>query len=52
MEAQGRKTKYTAIAIHSDEASRKSHDEMGFRDGWGKALDQMVDMIREEQAVR
>ena len=52
LEPQGRKTKYTAIAIHGDEASRKSHDEMGFRDGWGKALDQMVAMIHEQHAVR
>jgi uncharacterized protein YndB with AHSA1/START domain len=52
LEAQGRKTKYTAIAIHPDEASRKTHDEMGFRDGWGKALDQMIEMIHERYAVR
>ena len=52
MEAQGRKTKYTAIAIHADEASRKTHDEMGFRDGWGKALDQMIAMIHEQHAVQ
>src|SRR5215831_5451915 len=52
LEAQGRKTKYTAIAIHADEASRKSHDEMGFRDGWGTALDQMIAMIHEQHAVQ
>jgi uncharacterized protein YndB with AHSA1/START domain len=52
MEPQGRKTKYTAIAIHGDEASRKTHDEMGFRDGWGKALDQMIDMIQERYGVQ
>jgi uncharacterized protein YndB with AHSA1/START domain len=52
MESQGRKTKYTALAIHGGEASRKTHDEMGFRDGWGKALDQMIDMIQERYAVR
>jgi uncharacterized protein YndB with AHSA1/START domain len=52
MESQGRKTKYTALAIHGGEASRKTHDEMGFRDGWGKALDRMIDMIQERYAVR
>lgn len=35
-------TKYTAIALHSDEATRKQHEEMGFHRGWGSALDQLV----------
>lgn len=33
---------YTAAAIHGDEKSCRSHHAMGFHDGWGKALDQMV----------
>ncbi|WP_447983890.1 SRPBCC family protein [Nitrospira sp. Nam74] len=35
-------TKYTALAMHKDEAGRKQHEEMGFHEGWGKALDQLV----------
>lgn len=35
-------TKYVAIAVHKDEAGRKSHEEMGFHSGWGTALDQLV----------
>ncbi len=35
-------TKYTAICMHSDEASRDKHEAMGFFDGWGSALDQLV----------
>ena len=35
-------TKYTALVIHKDEAGRKQHEEMGFHEGWGKALDQLV----------
>lgn len=35
-------TRYTAIALHRDEDARKRHEEMGFHDGWGKALDQLV----------
>ena len=35
-------TKYTAIAMHSDPEARKKHEGMGFHDGWGKALDQLV----------
>jgi len=42
LEPQGKGTKYTAIVIHKDEADRKKHEEMGFHDGWGKALDQLV----------
>ncbi|MBA2486580.1 MAG: SRPBCC family protein [Nitrospira sp.] len=35
-------TKYTALAMHKDEQGRKRHEEMGFHEGWGKALDQLV----------
>lgn len=40
-------TKYTAIARHKDEAAVKQHKEMGFEQGWGAALDQMVAMIKK-----
>ena len=42
LEAHGKGTKYTALALHRDEAGCKAHAEMGFHDGWGKALDQLV----------
>ena len=42
LDTQGKGTKYTAIAMHRDEASRKKHEDMGFHQGWGKALDQLV----------
>ncbi len=42
LEPRGNGTRYTAIAVHRDEAGRKKHEEMGFHDGWGKALDQLV----------
>jgi len=38
----GNGTIYTATVIHADEASREKHAAMGFREGWGKALDQLV----------
>ena len=47
LEAQGNRTRYTAIAIHPDEASRKRHEEMGFREGWGAALDQLVEAAKK-----
>jgi uncharacterized protein YndB with AHSA1/START domain len=40
--AQGKGTKYTARVMHKDEESRKKHDDMGFHEGWGIALDQLV----------
>jgi uncharacterized protein YndB with AHSA1/START domain len=42
LEPQGSGTRYTAVAIHRDEPSRRQHEQMGFHDGWGKALDQLV----------
>lgn len=43
---QGSGTRYTAIAIHRDEAGRKQHEEMGFEHGWGTVVTQMVDYIK------
>lgn len=43
---QGSGTRYTAIAIHGNEETRKNHEEMGFYDGWGTVLDQMVAHIK------
>ena len=34
--------RYTATAIHRDEAGKKQHEEMGFHTGWGTTLDQLV----------
>ena len=42
-EDAGSGTKYTAIARHGDVAARQAHEQMGFHDGWGKALDQLVE---------
>jgi len=42
LEPQGSGTKYTALVIHADAASRKKHEDMGFHNGWGAALDQLV----------
>src|SRR5687768_399879 len=42
-------TKYTAIAIHKDEETRKKHEEMGFHEGWATALDQLVEYVRSRE---
>lgn len=39
-------TRYTARAMHKDSADREKHAAMGFADGWGKALDQLVEVAR------
>lgn len=39
-------TRYVAIAIHRDELGRTQHEAMGFHEGWGTALDQLVEYVR------
>lgn len=39
-------TRYTATVIHADEAGSKQHAAMGFEQGWGIALDQLVTMTQ------
>ena len=46
LEPHGTGTKYTAIAMHRDEAGRKQHEQMGFHEGWGAALDQLVALVK------
>ncbi|GLZ61415.1 MULTISPECIES: SRPBCC family protein [Micromonospora] len=46
IEPDGDGTKYTATAIHADASAKKSHEEMGFHEGWGAALDQLVELAR------
>jgi len=35
-------TRYTARAMHKDDADRQKHADMGFDVGWSKALDQLI----------
>lgn len=46
METHGTGTRYVATALHQDEAGRDKHKAMGFHDGWGKALDQLVALVK------
>lgn len=46
IEPRGSGTLYTAVAIHRDEDGRKQHEQMGFHQGWGQVLDQMVAYIK------
>ena len=44
-------TRYTALAMHRSEAERERHEGMGYHDGWGKALDQLVALARSIKAT-
>ena len=46
MEPSGKGTKYTAIAKHGDAELKKRHEEMGFHEGWGAAVDQLVELAK------
>lgn len=47
LKAMANGTQYTATVIHADEAGCKQHAKMGFHEGWGKALDQLVELIKK-----
>lgn len=47
LEPHGNGTKYTALILHGDEEGCKKHNEMGFHEGWGKALDQLVALVKK-----
>lgn len=46
----GEGTRYRAVAIHGNEDNRKNHEEMGFHEGWGIVVDQMVAHIKAQDA--
>lgn len=46
LEPEGDGTRYRATAVHPDAAAKAQHEEMGFMDGWGAALDQMIALIK------
>ncbi len=48
LEPHGRGTKYTAIAMHKNEEDTRKHAEMGFVEGWGIALDQLVEHMKSK----
>lgn len=40
-------TRYRASVIHADEAGASKHAAMGFEEGWGAALAQLVAMVKK-----
>jgi uncharacterized protein YndB with AHSA1/START domain len=39
-------TRYRAVALHLNPDDVKQHEDMGFAEGWGKALDQLVELVK------
>ena len=39
-------THYVARALHKNEEDKQAHLAMGFEEGWGKAFDQLVQVMR------
>lgn len=46
LERHQKGTRYTALVANKDEAGKKQHQEMGFHEGWNKALDQLVAYVK------
>jgi uncharacterized protein YndB with AHSA1/START domain len=46
MEPAGSGTKYRAVAVHGSAELKAKHEEMGFHEGWGAALDQLVEVAK------
>jgi len=44
----GKDTLYKAIITHADEAGRQQHEQMGFQEGWGKAFDQLEELMEDK----
>ena len=38
--------RYRAIAVHQDPEGAQQHESMGFHDGWGTVVDQMVEHLQ------
>jgi uncharacterized protein YndB with AHSA1/START domain len=47
MAHEGDGTRYIATVRHADESGAKAHTDMGFYNGWGAALDQLVALMSD-----
>lgn len=44
MEPAGAGTRYRAVALHGSKEAKTQHEGMGFHEGWGLCLDQLVEL--------
>jgi uncharacterized protein YndB with AHSA1/START domain len=49
MQDEGSGTRYVARALHRNAAESRKHDEMGFQEGWGTAIDQLARLAEAAQ---
>ncbi len=49
LEPKGSGTLYRAMAMHADETSCQAHKDMGFEQGWGAALDQLIEFMKSRR---
>lgn len=45
LEAEGSGTRYSARVLHKSVADSRKHEEMGFQQGWGTAIDQLAAFV-------
>jgi uncharacterized protein YndB with AHSA1/START domain len=45
MQDEGTGTRYIARALHKNPEDTRKHDEMGFDEGWGTAMDQLAKLV-------
>ena len=43
---EGKGTRYNATCLHKSEEGRKKHEAMGFFEGWGTCIDQLVEYAK------
>jgi len=48
LEPHAKGTKYTALVRHANVEARIAHAKMGFEEGWGACLDQLVAIIKKD----
>jgi len=48
--AEGSGTRYHALARHATASACQAHAAMGFEEGWGKALDQLVALMKRTRS--
>ena len=46
LEERAGKTHYSVVVLHKDDADRKRHEDMGFYEGWGTCLDQLIEVAK------
>ena len=44
-EAEGAGTRYASRVLHKNPADAQKHEEMGFQEGWGTAIDQLAGFV-------